>query len=323
MAYQIGTLTKGAGDDTHYQFLAVVKALAEANGWTTLKYDTVSANREWIGKSLGLSGTEEIYIGIQCYQNSVSDYYNLAIATFVGYVPGNTFETQPGAKIAGIPAHNNALTYYLTVNAQRILFGLKVGTPVYVHGYAGKIFPYSRSGEFPAPLVVAGMFTGGAEARRYSDTNQQFPWGGAILGTGTGGSAMWLRDLSGTWVQSYHYPFSNGNSRVGALFGTPGSYCLVPAGTEYQLEPIVLYDKASGTTPANVWGEVDGVYFVSGFNNAVENVVQMGGSSVVDQTGMSVLQAVDAIIAVGGRAFVVVQNVTRTTFADYVALEMK
>jgi hypothetical protein len=38
---------------------------------------------------------------------------------------------------------------------------------------------------------------------------------------------------------------------------------------------------------------------------------------------MTVKQAVDAIRAVGGRAFVVLQNVNRTTWADYIALEMK
>ena len=64
MGYAIGTVLKANDDDTHYQFLALIKSLAEANGWTTLRYDTVSANREWIGKSLGLSGNEEIYIGI-------------------------------------------------------------------------------------------------------------------------------------------------------------------------------------------------------------------------------------------------------------------
>ena len=57
--------------------------------------------------------------------------------------------------------------------------------------------------------------------------------------------------------------------------------------------------------------------------NGVENVAQMGGSSVIDQKGMTVKQAVDAIRAVGGRAFVVLQNVNRTTWADYIALEMK
>ncbi|WEM33674.1 structural protein [Pseudomonas phage PSA-KC1] len=49
----------------------------------------------------------------------------------------------------------------------------------------------------------------------------------------------------------------------------------------------------------------------------------MGGSSVVDQTGMTVLQAVDAIMCSRRARFVMCQNVNRTTWRDFVALEMK
>ena len=66
----------------------------------------------------------------------------------------------------------------------------------------------------------------------------------------------------------------------------------------------------------------DGVSMVSGYNNASENVLQLEGSAVIDQTGMSVRQAVDAIRAVNGRAFVVLQDGARTTWRDYVAVEM-
>lgn len=49
---------------------------------------------------------------------------------------------------------------------------------------------------------------------------------------------------------------------------------------------------------------------------------RLEGSAVIDQTGMSVRQAVDAIRAVNGRAFVVLQDGARTTWRDYVAVEM-
>jgi hypothetical protein len=113
------------------------------------------------------------------------------------------------------------------------------------------------------------------------------------------------------------------NSSSNALAGPQGSNTLVPADTYYQLEPIILAQQTTNTSPSNVWGEFDGIYFCSGFNNGVENVVQIGGSSVVDQTGMTVKQAVDAIIAVSGRALVMLQNVYRTSWRDFIAMEMK
>lgn len=299
--------------------MAAIKTLAEANGWTTLRYDTVSANRELILKSLGLSGAEEIYVGFQTYQSTTGDYYNLLCATFTGYVSGNAFAAQPGFKGSGCPAHNNAITYFMAANAQRIVACLKVGTPVYEHFYVGKMFPYARPGEYPSPLVNASMFNG-AELKRFSDATQQFPYPGYYYDTTN--CYLWLRDLAGNWNKVWSYPFTNRNSSSNALAGPQTSNCMVPADVYYQLEPIILGQQDGTSNPSNIWGELDGVYYCSGFNNAVENVVQMGGSSTIDQTGMTVKQAVDAIRAVSGRAFVMAQNVNRTTWRDFVAIEM-
>lgn len=324
MGYAIGTVTKGGGDDCHYQVLAIIKTLAEANGWTTLRYVSTGLDRELILKGVGLSGLEEIFVGFKCYQSVGGDYYNINCGTFVGYVSGNSFETQPGGKYSGCPAHNNAITYFITANAQRIVGCFKVGTPVYEHFYVGKLFPYARPGEYPSPLVVASMFNG-PEAKRFSDTSHNFPYFGRVNGTTSATSSfLFLRNQAGNWEQYYHYPFSNGTSTSNALCAPQGSGTLVPADIYYQFEPIILQESASsGVIPRNVFGELDSVYFCSGFNNGVENVVQEGGSSVVDQTGLTVLQAVDAIKAVGGRAFVMMQNVNRTSWRDFVALEMK
>ena len=65
MAYAIGTVTKGGGLDTHYQLLAIIKTLLEANGWTTLRYDTSTSDYELILKGVGLTTLEEIFIGFK------------------------------------------------------------------------------------------------------------------------------------------------------------------------------------------------------------------------------------------------------------------
>lgn len=317
MGYEIGLLQKLGGDDTHYQFLARIKALAEANGWTTLRYDTVSVDRELILTSAGLSGTEEIYVGFKTYQNVSSDYYNFVAATFIGYISANSFYTQPGIKYSGVPGHNNAIEYFMNINPQRIVAMLKVGTPVYEHFYVGKFFPYARPSEWPSPLICAGMLLN-APATRFDNTAYVFPYHGYGVNAAV---QMYIRDLLGNWVKTWNYPFSNRRSESNALAGP--SICMVPCGEYYQLEPIILCDNTLiNTSPSNVWGELDGVFFCSGFNNTVENVVQEGGSSYIDQTGMTVLQAVQAILAVGGRAFVMAQNVYRTKWRDYVAIEM-
>lgn len=317
MGYAIDTVTGGLGDEAHYKVLAAIRTLALANGWTELRYVNTGADRELILNSTGLSGTEDIYIGFKTYQSVGADYYNIAVSTFTGYIPGNTFELQPGARLSGTPCHNNAVTYFFTCNAQRIAGCFKVGTPVYTHFYTGKALAYGRPGEFPSPLCSGGSFDG-KEARRFSDINYTMPYYGRY-GFINGGpdlyGRLYLRRPDGVYAQQFHHPFTGGYGSNNQ--GTQ----LRPAGTNYQPQAIILYNY-DDPVKGNVWGELDGITQCTGFNNGVENVMQQGGT-FVDQTGMTPLQAVDAIIAAGGRAHVVLQDVARTGFNNFITMEMK
>jgi hypothetical protein len=279
MAYEIGFVDNtGSEGVAHKQMLLKIKTLAEANGWTTLRYDNTSAIRELILKGVGLSGTEEIFIGFRSYENVAADYYNISVAGFIGYVPENTFAGQPGYYESGIPAHNNRIDYWIAVNAQRIVFGLKVGTPVYEHGYVGKFLPYATPSQYPYPMYVGGMLTGLA-ATRFSDTVHTFPY--RINNARAG-----MRFNDGAWKNPYTWPWFN-NLFAGAaqLRDTNGTYPLLP---------VTLLDNS------NVYGELDGVFYISGFNNAVENT-----------------------LSIDGVTYVIIQDTYRTGFTDYLALRMQ
>lgn len=322
MAYSIATVTPSGELLAHHKLVETFRDFAVANGWTVLRYSTATVDHELILKAPGLSGTDEIFVGIRTYQSIPGDYYNLLLGSFTGYIDGNSFDTQPGAKLSGCPAHNNAITYYANINGQRLVFMLKVGTPVYVHGYLGKFFPYARPSEYPYPVICAGIFNG-AEAKRFSDSSNRFPYHGYAVSANTN---FYLRRPDGAWYAPAMWPFTHGtadeNSYQTSLAGNVSLGCQVPANGKYQIEPIILHDRVneSGLTN-NIWGELDGVYYVSGYNNTVENVLQSGGTAV-DQTGMTPSQAVAAIKAAGGRAFVMGQNINLTSWRDYVAIEM-
>lgn len=326
MGYAIGTLLKGGGADVNKQIITTIKTLAEANGWTTLRYVDTGDNWEWIGQGEGLSTTEEIFIGFRSYFSSGADYYNLDVAVFTGYVAGNSFATQPGKQAYAVPCHNNAVDYFIQANPQRIVGCFKVGTPVYEHFYVGKYLPYSRPDEYPYPVAVGGM-TAESGAMRFSDTNQQFPyygwWGFTSAATY---SLLAIRPQGGIWARAACDPYSAGSSRNTSIANAgsgSAAQCIRDTGGYYPLIPITMYAIVDTVGPSVIYGELDGVYFVSGFNNSTENVIQVGGNSVVDQTGMTVAQAVAAILAVSGRALVVLQDVYRTGFNNHIALEMK
>jgi hypothetical protein len=305
------TINDGTTDFTvgaQFTFTTTQSALKAANQtWTQLRYDTVSANRELILKGFGLSGTDEIYIGIRTYHDVPGDYYNFLMGTFTGYVSGNTFDTQPGARLSGVPAHNNAIDYWMTANGQRLALCLKVGLPVYESGYVGKYLPTATPGQYPSPLACGGMLTGAA-GTRFSDTVHSFYPRGSNARFG-------VRLPGGTWVTPDTHPYSN--LYIIDPTGTNGKR-VRPTGSDdqYQLHRITIHDN----TP-RILGYLDGIYHITGFNNNVERVFQLGGTPV-DQTGMTMTQAVDAVKAAGGRAFVVTQDVYRTGFNDFYAMEM-
>ena len=263
----------------HYAMLARIKAIAPAHGWTILRDDTSTATHELILRGEGLSGDDEIFVGFQCYQDAAADYYNIGIGAFTGYVSGNTFANQPGANIKATPAHNQRIDYWLTINAQRIALGMKVGTPVYEPVYLGKILPYSTPGQYPYPVVCIGSLAS-MSATRFSNTSH-------IMGYKGNTAVMSLRAPGGTWANPHALPWSN-DYLAGAT-----SQLRDTAGV-YTLHPVILHDNA-----ANVWGELDGIAHISGFNNAVENT-----------------------LVVGGKTWVVLQDVARTGFNDYYALRL-
>lgn len=286
---------------------------AIGRAWAVLRYvnpNDITQNRELILQGSGLSGTDQIFIGFRSYQSVSADYYNLSVAGFTGYVAGNSFVTQPGYRESGVCAHNLRIDYWLAVNGQRVAFGLKVGTPVYESGYAGKLLPYATPSQYPYPLFCGGMLSGVA-ATRYSDTTHSMYAKGARAN-----AAMLFVD--GTWHQPTTWPWSC-PAYTGGTSGVNGA--LRDTGGNYQLLPIVL-TEGDGTANANVYGELDGVRQISGFSNAVENMLQIGGSAVADNSGWTSAQRAAAIVAAGGTPWVVIQDVARTGFADYYALRL-
>lgn len=314
MAFKIGSVD-GVSQLAHYNMLQAIHDFLTADAalvaagqqWTVLRYDTVSADRELILQGAGLSGTEQIFIGVRTYQDANADFFNLAFATFTGFLAGNPFDSQPGARLSGVPAHNNQIDYWMIGNGQRLALAMKVGTPVYMSGYVGKMFPYARPSQFPSPLINAGMLIGTPNTR-FSDPTLVMPYRGTRANFA-------LRSKANLWITPDCYPWIN-TTTIAGTSASDSSLNVRDTGGNYH--PMAI--EPTDTTP-NVYGFLDGLFYISGFNNAVENVLQVGGTTV-DQTGMTVAQAVAAINTAGGRAFVVIQDGSKTGATDYYAMEM-
>lgn len=303
MAHAIGFVDNtGSEGLAHWQMLLKIKTFAEANGWTTLRYvnPTDGSNRELILQGAGLSGTEQIFIGFRTYHNVGADYYNLSCAAFTGYVAANAFTAQPGYVEFGVCGHNQRIDYWLAVNAQRIFFGLKVGTPVYEVGYTGKFFPYATPGQYPYPMACIGTLNG-VPATRYSDTNTTHSSG--VKGTTASNSVPKsangaLRDVAGIWQQFCTLPWSTDYNNSATLRRPTGSYYSAMK-TVLMSVPTPYGNANQFQAAGNVWGELDGIRYITGFNNVTENTMTIDGVT-----------------------HVVLQDVFRTGLGDYFLLEM-
>lgn len=295
MSYEIGT---AAG---HYDLLSKIRTFVEtalpvAERWTLLRYDTSTVNHQVIWKAPGLSGTEEIFIGIKTYQSISGDYYNIKVNCFTGYVDANTYETQPGiSPNGGVPLYNNTINYYFVANGQRLIVVANI-TASYQSFYLGKILPYATPSQWPYPVVVGSMMNG-AQVYRYDNLDYLRAW---FYGYKNWGAPLYstsnfkMRFVDGTWRPNVEVlPFNDGNTHVMrntvTLSETASGY--------YGLHALILSENTSGYV--NNYGEFDGVYMISGFNNSVENTL------VID-----------------GITYIVIRSGIRTGFEDYIALRL-
>jgi hypothetical protein len=182
----------------------------------------------------------------------------------------------------------------------------KIST-VYQMMYMGFMIPTGSPSEYPYPLFVGGC--GANSGDRWSvvsETHRAFWDPAGSSDTGSTNSSAHLRTPGGAWRQ-----FANRNSSGGAMFSGAGSrihpynfnildsahlFGQAYAGG-YALMPTVLYSSADG---GNIFGELEGVFHVSGFSNASENLVNVSG---VDH--------------------LVVQNVYRTGVYNYAAFRLE
>ena len=279
MTIEIGT---AAG---HYDLLAkintfVTATLPIAERWVIQRSTLTGTGQEVLWKAPGMSGGEEIYLNLGTYESIPSDYYNFKINTATGYLNSNTFETQPGTcTTMGVPLWNNSIPYWMVGNGQRLIVIAKIEN-VYQSFSFGKYLPYATPSQYPYPVYCFGALPT-ASTTRYSEVTHVSGFKGTRAN-------FKIRDAAGVWTQPDVYPYASSTQLRNTISSSN------TAEGYYGIHSLVL----STSTP-NVFGELQGLYYISGFNNAAENV-----------------------ITTGGKSYAVLRDVWRTGFNDYCILEL-
>jgi len=264
MAFEKGTATN------YLDLFAKIVTFASANGWTVLE----QTGTQVYMKGQGLAGLDEIYVGIRAYEVPASARYNFELYGSWGYVAGRSFNNMPMANgplstlYPFVHLWNDALPYWLSVNGRRIICAVKVGT-VYQHFYLGFINPPATEAQYPYPLMVAGMsanntfnYSSGTDVHSYWVN----PGGGGVGNLAMpGGGCGRITAISSTDTIPSLKAYS-------PIHGKRGNIITCPDET-YMLFPIYIVSDEF----LEVYGQIDGIFQISGYNNASENTLTIGG----------------------------------------------
>lgn len=252
MAYTSGTATN------YKDLLAILATFAAANGWTILEQTTTLLYL----RGEGAAGVDEIYVGIEAFENTSSGYYNWSLVGSWGWRSGRAIDKQPissGKRYTYL--WNSAIPYWMVASPRRIIVAAKI-TTTFQTIYLGFGNPPATDSQYPYPLIIGGC--GSTAAQAYS-------------ATGTGNSAFWANNglngmistPGGDWRQIG--PVYTGEERCPAISIGYEQKANILSGIDstYSLDPIYITDNLR---PA-VYAALDGIYRVSGHNNSAENII--------------------------------------------------
>lgn len=320
-----GTAT-GAQDlfDKLILFLTTNAALTGlSQDWTQVWTGAGAYANDRVVQGPGLSGTDEILIGMRLYSDTVADEHWIEFRGMTGAI-GSGLTYDDHVNVQPIPSRlmidNDTMDYWFIANGRRFMVVLKIST-IFEACYCGFFLPFGTPGEYPYPMFVgasAGFSAGSAfQPMSWRDDvsgHSLFPFPATTFSAATSQqwrSGVYALNPDGTWME-----FSNYGSATEASLGiaTRGSYQDSDSddskigqrqlifglddlyGGGRVLMPIMLFE----VSPARqTFGALQGAYRCQGRGTSAEDIITVSGTN-----------------------HLVVQNAFRTSYDDYFAVEI-
>jgi hypothetical protein len=182
---------------------------------------------------------------------------------------------------------NSQIDYWIVANGRRYILVAKIEGDFY-SAYGGFILPYGKPSEYPYPLHHSGTTNGPNNNTSLTTLGSFFKHTDnyqAILRAPSGAYHYVGADATNSWVT---WPYELIDSALNFYGNLDGSYTLLP---------VLLY---SGTDGGNIWGEFQGVKYVTG-------------------VGPTDLAAEDTI-TIGADTYLVIQNADKNDERSYAAI---
>lgn len=251
--------------------------------WEELRYIALVDQDLLQLKGKGLSGTDEIFVNVAWFSIETSDVYYWLMEGATGYDASFDWGDQPGnSPRVRMHLWNQPIPYWFIANGRRIIVVAKVST-TYHAMYAGWYLPYFSPTEFSYPFYIGGNTVTASNRWSTTSANDGNFWN-------PGNDTAYLRNADGNWVEVTNHYLQSGNWswRTDSTF--TGMWPWLRNGSSkpepydirnnrdgsYSLLPSVIVSRANGE---HLYGQLDGVYWVSGFANASENEITIGGDT--------------------------------------------
>lgn len=361
MAYSIGSLYKTNKEtlsdgstvtvNAHKQFLRVLKELFERAGWNIKDYkenyksdysaeeknvtfiskDDIEQRRLFVSNS-----REDIFMVFETGCSFTDDAFNIGVWTFPSYDNTKDIHNQDFQNVKTIIASNDSLEYFMSCDDDHLYGFLYISNQYSSHFHLGFFEQFEGKENYPFAVLCETQ-------HRKNEFNQTIPpaKGGRYpyeMGE-NGSSGEILKYLHDNTTDDMNVSMNNCSNHGyqslydrNYIFTEWSPYCTgypnFPQNGEYGLGE--MYIKTNNGTDTYVipkqvlFGKIKGVYKISGFNIFTKFIVQVGGTSVnvSDFSSSSIKNYVDEIIASGGRAFIVANDLNLISPQNYVALEM-
>lgn len=233
---------------------------------------------EAIWRAPGVDGTQNIFVPIYTYVDESQDIYNLC---FRGYrfedplIAEQSALNNIGSNSVAMCLRNVPIVYWITAHGGRVMI-LTKHTGLYQFAYLGFGLPYETPALHPYPCIIAAPSP--SITKKYDNTEFDFE---NIPNAGINGVAAY--GPSGVWNNYGNQ--NNTNSNGGNL---SGNGVILPRATNTSGGKIgLLRDNLDGSlpmipitlrlhSPEHMWGEPDGIRWISGFNNTTESLTREG-----------------------------------------------
>ena len=245
----------------------------------------------------GLAAADVIPVGMAILEDPFTPYFNWRLQGAIAFDDAEPFQNQPGGSPQNGGAYyvldDGTVTYWIVATGRYFIVVTKIGT-VYTSMMMGFHLPYGAPVEYSFPLVIAGSGTNlTGDPFHFTLDDNRFR-----MFANPGANAMLVRDPAGTWLFFTNFLNAGVNQfqatdRVIAPYAgtfTTQTTLMMDKVVEaidgsYPLTPLVICefedDDGEVGRNGNAYGELDGVFHISGSNQTSENTLTISGDDYI------------------------------------------